>query len=163
MKLNKTLIAAGVGLTAFVGLAIAQSVTPPQVSVIHPTDLIQVIPFGQPTSGNVYATPALVTSQAGYVKYNTSAISAGTYTFANSQSYLILTPGTTISTLTVILAANPSDGARECVWSNSIITTLVVAANTGQTINGAATALTAAAGACYVYSLSNLTWDRSGF
>jgi hypothetical protein len=155
------LIAAGVGLCAFIGLAIAQTVPVPQVSVLHPTDLFQVIPFGQPTSGNVYTTPAEITSQFGYVKYNTSAISAGTYTFANSQAYLTLTPGTTISTLTVILAANPSDGARECIWSNSIISTLVVAANTGQTINGAVTSLSAAAGACYLYSASNLTWDRT--
>ena len=161
MKLNKTLIAAGVGLTAFIGVAIAQSVPVPQVSLLHPTDRIQIIPFGQPTSGNVYSTPALITSQFGYVKYNPSAISGGTYTFAASQGYLTLTPGTTISTLTVILAANPSDGARECIWSNSIITTLVVAGNTGQTINGAATSLTAASGACYLYSASNLTWDRT--
>jgi hypothetical protein len=63
--------------------------------------------------------------------------------------------------LTIVLAAAPSDGARECVFSADIVTTLVVSANTGQSINNAATSLAANASACYIYSLSNLTWDRS--
>ena len=159
MKFNKTLIAAGVGVLTFAGFAISQTVTVPQVTVINPTDLFQVIPLGRPTSGNVYANAGLVTNQFSYKKYGANA--SGTYTFSNGQSYIILTPGTTVASLTIVMEATPSDGARECVFSNSIITTLAIVANTGQTINNAATSLSAAAGACYSYSASNLTWDRS--
>jgi hypothetical protein len=159
MRFNKTLIAAGVGLLAFAGVAISQSVSVPQVSLLNATDLFQVIPFGRPTSGNVYAVPSLITSQHGYQKYGSGA--TGTYTFAANQGYIILHNGTTISSLTIVLAAAPSDGARECVFSADIVTTLVVSANTGQSINNAATSLAANASACYIYSLSNLTWDRS--
>jgi hypothetical protein len=64
--------------------------------------------------------------------------------------------------VTVVLAAAPSDGARECIFtSGAAITTLVVAANTGQTINNAVTSLSANTGACYLFSRSNLTWDRN--
>jgi hypothetical protein len=159
MRFNKTLIAAGVGLLAFAGVAISQSVSVPQVSLLNATDLFQVIPFGRPTSGNVYATPSLITSQYGYQKYGSGA--TGLYTFAANQGYIVLHNGTTIAALSIVLAAAPSDGARECIFSSDTVTAITISANTGQSINNAATALTANVGVCYIYSLSNLTWDRS--
>lgn len=163
MKLNKTLLAAGVGLLAFAGVAISQSVSVPQVSVIHPTDLFQVIPLGQPKAASVYSTAPLITTQFGYVKLtpNTYTGVAAAYTFGPSQSYFVLSPSTTIANLSIMLAAAPSDGARECVFTSNTITAFGLLANTGQTINNAITALTANTGACYLYSASNLTWDRT--
>jgi hypothetical protein len=159
MKINKTMIAAGVGVLAFIGVAISQVISVPQVSIVNPTDLLQIIPLGQPSAANVFAKPAQITSQSGYQKY---AQGTGTYTFGNSDSYIVLHPSTTISSLTIVLAAAPSDGARECFFSAGAgITTLVVSANTGQSINNAITTLAANAGACYLYSLGNLTWDRN--
>jgi hypothetical protein len=69
---------------------------------------------------------------------------------------------TTLSAVTIVLAAAPSDGARECIFSGGYgVTTVVVAANTGQSINNAVTSFAANVGACYLYSASNLTWDRT--
>jgi hypothetical protein len=159
MKFKKTTVAAGIGLLAFIGVAISQTILVPQVTVINPTDLFQIIPLGQPSAQNVYAKPAQITSQSGYQKW---IAATGTYTFGNSDSYISFNPTTTISSVTVVLAAAPSDGARECIFSSGAgITTLVVAANTGQTINNAVTSLAANTGACYLFSRSNLTWDRN--
>lgn len=162
-KTNKTLIAAGVGLLAFLGVAISQTVTAPQVTVINPTDLMQIIPFGQPKAGAVYSTPSLVTAQHGYQKATPVSYTgvAAAYTFAANQGYLLLTPATTIANLSIMLAAAPSDGARECVFTTNTITALGVAANTGQSINNAVTTLAANTSACYLYSAANLAWDRS--
>ena len=84
-----------------------------------------------------------------------------TFTFGNSQTFAAFAPSTTLATGVVTLAPNPSDGARECVFSTQIISTLTLNANTGQSIVNAATALTANGSACYIYSLSNATWNRS--
>ncbi len=159
MKFNKTLVAAVIGVLAFIGIAISQTISVPQVTVLNPTDLFQVVPLGQPSAANVYSTPSLITSQFGYQKYGATV--SGTYTFQANQGYIVLHNGTTVSSVTIVLAAAPSDGARQCVFSTDIVTTLVVAANTGQSINNAVTSLSANTGACYLFSKSNLTWDRS--
>jgi hypothetical protein len=46
------------------------------------------------------------------------------------------------------------------MFSTQIVSTLTVGANTGQSINNNATAFTALGHLCYLYSLSNATWDR---
>jgi hypothetical protein len=158
MRINRTLLSAAAAALAFAGLAYAQSVPVPQVPIINPTDLIQVVPLGQPSAQSKYATPAQITSQLGYAKY--SPLTAFSYTFANSQSDIVLTHSTTIAQGTITFAAAPSDGARECVFAQNTVTTLNLAANTGQTLNNAVTTIAAAARVCYLYSISNLTWDR---
>ncbi len=157
MRINKTLLAAGVGLLTFAGIAISQQIVVPQVSTVGPNDLIQIIPNGQPVAGNVYAKANLVTSQFGYQKTSTG----GPLTFTANSGYIIFNATGTIGAATIIMAANPSDGARECVFSSQTVTALVMVAGAGQTINDAATALTANVGRCYLYSASNLTWDGS--
>lgn len=155
---NLALGALALLLIAGAATGIAQVITLPQVQVIHPTDLLQVIPYGQPSTGNVYATPAQITSQNGY--YKSIPATNFTYTFSNSTSYAAFAPSGGLTTGTVTLAAAPSDGARECIFSTQTITSLTVNANTGQTINNAVTTLSANTSACYLYSASNLTWDR---
>lgn len=155
---KKIAVAAGLAFLLLSGAVLSQSISVPQVSVINPTDLFQIIPKGQPVAGNVYATPAQITAQSGY--YKSIPGSLFTYTFANSTSYAAFAPAGTIAYGYVTLAPAPSDGARECVFTTNTITTLYLAASSGQTLNNAVTTLAANTGVCYLYSASNTTWDR---
>lgn len=150
------------GLGAALAMALASAAAaqsaPTQVLQIHPTDLIQVLPYGIPQPVWVFASPAQLTSQYGYVK--NVPLTGFSLIFGNAQSYLGLNPGGTLAAGTVTLAPAPSDGARECIFSTQTITSLTVSANSGQSINNAVTTLSANTGACYLYSASNLTWDR---
>jgi hypothetical protein len=157
--LNKILIGAAIGFLALSGAVLSQVVTLPQVQIINPTDLMQIIVKGQPSAQSQYATPAQVTSQMGY--YKSIPASLFTFTFANSQSLAAFVPAGTLAYGYVTLAPNPSDGAQECIYSKSAITTLYLTASSGQTLNDAVTTLAALAQNCYLYSASNLTWDRS--
>lgn len=126
------------------------------LSTLISTDLIQVYRSG--TAAITYASPAQITSQSGY--YKSAPATGFTFTFGNSQTSAALRPSGTLSTGTVTLAPSPSDGARECIFSTQTITTLTVNASAGQTIDDAVTTLAANTEACYLYSLSNTTWDR---
>lgn len=165
MKMKKLLIAAALGFLGLSGYALSQSA--PVVQFLHPTDLIQVIPFGQPSAGNQYATPPEITNQYGYYKSVPGA--AFTYTFGVNVTYVAFNPAGTIASGYVTLPANPSDGSEACVFTTQTITAFYVAANTGQSITSAggfssgvtSTALSANTRACWGYSLSNATWDRN--
>lgn len=150
--------ALALGWLGLSGAVLSQTVVP-KVSIINPTDLFQVIPLGNPSVGNQYATPSQITSQSGYYKSIPSSLF--TFTFANNQTYAVFVPSGTLAYGYVKLAPAPSDGARECFYSQAAITTLYLTANTGQTINNAVTTLGAQAGNCYLYSASNATWDRN--
>lgn len=159
MKRSLKIGSAITGAVALFALAaVAQTISIPQQSSVGSSDLIQVIPNGNPRVGNVYVKPAQLTSQSGY--YKSAPATGFTFTFGNSQSFAAFAPSTTLSTGTVTLAPSPSDGARECIFTTNTITTLTVSANTGQSINNAVTTLSANTNACYLFSLSNLTWDR---
>lgn len=83
-------------------------------------------------------------------------------TIPNNVSHLVLSPGATLATLTIITPATVYDGSLFCVFTTQAITALTMTANTGQTLNGALTAMTANQSApCWVYSASNATWDRA--
>lgn len=83
------------------------------------------------------------------------------YTFGPHQREMLFRPTGTISAGYVTLAAAPIDGAQQCSFTTQTITNFYVSANVGQSINNAVTSLAANAKACYTYSLSNKTWDRS--
>lgn len=154
----KRLLLGFASLLALGAVAIAQSISVPQVQIINPTDLIQVIPKGQPSAQSVYAKPAQITSQMGYVK--ASPVTGFTYTFGNSQSILVLTHGSTLAAGTVVFASAPSDGAQECIWAQAAVTSLTLSKASTHTINNAVTTIAAASKVCYLFSLSNLSWDR---
>ncbi len=164
LTLRNTLIAGAIAFLGITGLALSQSA--PQVSVLHPTDLIQVIPFGQPSAQSFYATPPLITNQYGYYKGTPGAGFA--YTVGTNVTYTAFNPSGTLTSGYVTLPANPSDGTRTCVFTTQTITAFYVAANTGQSITSAggfssgvtSTALSINTGACWLYSVSNATWDR---
>lgn len=155
--MKKILLGALAALIVSSGIVLAQPIPVPQVSRINPNDLMQVLPGGQPSAQSYYAIPAQITSQLGYVKV--SPTTGFTYTFGNSQSDLVLTSASVVAAGTVVFASAPSDGAKECVYAQNGITTLTFSAP-GQTINNAVTTLAAAARVCYLFSISNLTWDR---
>jgi hypothetical protein len=100
-----------------------------------------------------------VRDAAGYTK--TVATTGFSLTFANGQSVMALEPAGTLGTGTITMAANPVDGQNACFFSTQTQSALTLAANTGQTINNAITAMTANTRYCYIYSLSNTTWDRT--
>lgn len=161
MKMVKSLLIGGaLGFLALSVAALSQTITVPQVQIVNPNDLIQVVPRGQPSAGNQYATPAQITSQSGY--YKSVPAAAFTFTFGNSQTYAAFAPAGTLASGYVTLAPAPSDGARECIFTTNTITAFYVAANSGQSINAAFTGgtLSANTGTCYLFSLSNATWDR---
>lgn len=164
LKLKNILIAGAIAFLGVTGFAFSQSA--PMVQFLHPTDLIQVIPFGQPSAQSQYATPPEITNQYGYYK---SAPGPGfAYTVGANVTRVAFNPAGTIASGYVTLPANPSDGTLACVFTTQTITAFYVAANTGQSITNAggfssgvtSTALSANSGTCWLYSLSNTTWDR---
>ncbi len=157
--MKKTWIAAALGVLALGAYALAQVITVPTVTVVNPTDLIQIIPGGIPSAGNVYATPSQITSQSAY--YKSVPLTNFTFTFGNNQSVAAFRPAGTLAGAYVTFAPAPSDGAQECIFSTQTFTALYLAANTGQSLNNAATSLTALAHVCYTYGASNATWDRT--
>lgn len=162
MSMKKWLIGAGLGVLGFTGLAVSQVITLPQVATLNPfADLIQVLPNGSPVAGNQYATPALITNVYGYYKSPTTIANGFKYLFGTNVTYAQFGNASAISSGYVYLASNPSDGARNCMFSIGGLTAVIVyPGTTSQTINNAITALAANTGVCYLYSASNTTWDR---
>ena len=174
--MKKNLIAAALLFAAILGgsVAIQAQVSPlPTVSTINPTsDRVQVIPLGIPQAQSFFASPAELGATSLTSKVTpTSAPGVGTGAYAlgyvnyftNYQTSLILSGASTMTYAYVVFAPNPSDGARECVFSKPAVTTLtfVTVNGSGQTISNAATSLSANSQTCFTYSASNLTWDRS--
>lgn len=159
MKKSHIIALAAVGLLAF-GTAVIAQVNAPQVATINPTaDRIQVVPNGQPSAQSVFASPAQITAVKGY--YRSAPTSLFNFTFGNAQSLAAFDPAGTLAYGYVTLAPNPSDGTEACFFSTAAITTLYVAANTGQTLSDAVTTLAANARNCYLYAQSQATWYRS--
>ena len=161
---KKLLIGSALAFLGLSGVALSQSA--PTVALLHPTDLIQVIPFGQPSAQSKYALAPAITNQFGYYK---SVPGAGfAYTIGTNVTYTAFNPGGTLASGYTTLPPAPPDGARTCVFSTQTITAFYVAANTGQSITnfggysngGSSTALTANVAGCWLYSASNTTWDR---
>ena len=158
--MKKTTIAVGLlGAASLIGVAVAQTITVPTRPNVGATDLIQIQPGGAPSGTNVYVLPKQITAQYGY--YKSSPATGFTYTFGANVTKAIFVMTTTFSTGSVTLTATPNDGQEDCFFTTNIITTLTVAANTGQSIVNNAAAATAAGHQCYLYSLSNATWNRS--
>lgn len=86
---------------------------------------------------------------------------SGTMVFGKHQQEMQIGGTSTISALTITLNPNPDDGQVNCFYTKPIVTALTLSTPpTGQTLNDAVTATTATTRYCYLYSASNLTWDR---
>lgn len=164
MKFSKTIVLSALATLLFASIANAQ-VTLPQVPTLNPTaDRVQVVPNGQPSAQSVYASPAEINTTSYAVKRTPTGTSSGdgyTSTFGNYQSELLLLGSLTMTYAYVTMAPNPSDGARECVFSRAAVTALWLTANTSQTVTNPATSLSANSRTCLTFSAANLTWDRS--
>lgn len=81
-------------------------------------------------------------------------------TLGDRDTALMLTPAGVLATGTVTMPVNPYDGQPIQVSSTQTVTALTVAANAGQTIKNAPTALTAGLGFSYFYNKTAATWYR---
>jgi hypothetical protein len=160
--LKKIAVAAGLAFLLLSGAVVSQSFNPPLVTVSHPfADLLQIVPNGQPVVGNVYTPWAGVTNVYGYYKSPTTIANGFNYQYGTNVSYAQLGNASAVSSGYIYLAAAPFDGARNCFFSIGGVTALTLyAGTTSQTLDNAVTAMTAATSYCYIYSLSNTTWDR---
>jgi hypothetical protein len=139
--------------------ALAQSYGVAKAATVGAADLFADIPLGIAGVQPSYVTAAQIAGVPGYTK--AVATTGFSYTFGNSQTNLLLEPVGTLATGTVTFASNPSDGQTACIFSTQTQTALTLSGNTGQTVSNAVTALTALTRYCWVYSVSNATWDRS--
>lgn len=169
MQFKRTLIAAGVAFLALTGAVLSQSITAPMIAsdgLNNNTDIIAVVPNGQPQAQSRYATPAQITNAP--LTYKAVAVTGFNYSFGANVTYAVFNPAGTLAAGYVILASAPADGARNCIFSTAAITQIsICTASVGlgsctqTSLNNAITTLSANTGACYTYSKSNATWDRS--
>ncbi len=80
------------------------------------------------------------------------------YTFASGITTLIMVPAGTLATGTITMPATPADGMTITFSSSQVITALTVNGNSGQSIVGAPTSMSAGGASTFVYRLSNTTW-----
>jgi hypothetical protein len=108
------------------------------------------------TSGNLISVNAR--ADAGY-SYQTPS-TGFSITLGNTTFTTILDPAGTLATGTITMPASPVDGQMVQFSVSQIVTTLTVAANSGQSIKDAPTTVSAGGGFRYIYRLANTTWYR---
>jgi hypothetical protein len=93
-----------------------------------------------------------------------AAVAAGSTALADTTEYAILNHSGTIATYTVTLPDNPIDGQTLHLYSRSIVTTLTLAAGSGESIatGSAITTIAAAGHALWIYQESDTSWYRVG-
>jgi hypothetical protein len=82
------------------------------------------------------------------------------YPIPDQIGNLIITPAGGLATGTVILPANVGDGFKVIIVSTQAVASLTLSANSGQSLSGATTALTANVAVEYIYSAETLTWYK---
>jgi hypothetical protein len=83
---------------------------------------------------------------------------AFSYTFAAGTTVLVINPAGTLATGTITMPASPVDGMTISFSSTQEITSLTAQGNTGQSIVGNPTSMSAGGATTFVYRLSNTTW-----
>lgn len=81
---------------------------------------------------------------------------------ADACGRLILDPAGALAVGTIILPAGPKDGQLVAIATTQAIATLSLVANTGQSIRGALTSISANGFASYLFRAANATWYRAG-
>jgi len=91
--------------------------------------------------------------------YDYQVLTTGfSYTFAAGTQVLLAVPAGTLATGTVTMPSTPADGMNITITSTQTITSLTVNANTGQSIVGGATSISAGGSQTFVYRLVDATW-----
>lgn len=149
-------LVAGFGISA----ALAQVYPVPPIPQHVASDLIQVVPNGVPSAQSVYEPWNGVTNVYGYYKNGTGTASITLNTGANI-SFVQFANASAIANLYLYLPTAPLDGAQDCYFSIGGVTAMTLYAGvTTDTLNNAITAMTANTRYCYLYSKSNVSWDR---
>jgi hypothetical protein len=159
MKRLRILVLALAGVLGL-SVAVAQVIPVPIVATHQSPDLMQVIPNGIPNAQSQYCQWNCITNVFGYYKNGTGTQNQ-TYSTGANLSYVTWANASSITTLSVYLPTAPLDGAKNCYFSIGGAGTLnLYAGLTTQTLNNAITAMTANTQYCYLYSVSNTSWDR---
>ena len=117
---------------------------------------------GLDVTGLTEVDTLLVTGPLRVTKNIQAPATGASIQIADSNKILILNHSATIATLTVTLPQNPVDGQCVEIFSRSIVTTLTLAAGTGETIETGHTVSTIAAlGSLeYIFNSSDSKWYR---
>lgn len=130
----RKILLAGAAMLALAGAGAthAQSVTPPQVTTVNPTDLVQVIPNGVPQPNNVYASELNLRSfhlgqAAGHtaapvLTTSTTVCGGSTATVLGTDVSGQITEGSSASTSCVVTFAKAFVTAPECYVSINNVT-----------------------------------------
>lgn len=86
------------------------------------------------------------------------ATAAGSVTINNHIRSLQLVPAGTIATYTITMPAAPQDGEIVNISTSQTVTSLTLNGNSGQTISGAPSSLSANTGVDFMYVLSDTKW-----
>ena len=93
------------------------------------------------------------------IEYSTP-VAAFNVTVANTTGKFIMEPAGVLATGTITMPATPVDKQQVTLSSTQTITALTHNPNSGQTLRGALTTLTANTPASWVYRTANTTWYR---
>lgn len=164
MKINIALKAALAAALLAGGLAAYAQVSVPPRGPMTQSDLIQVIPGGQPSAQSVYATPGQLSGTEGY-SYQVP-LTAFSITPSDTTTFLYINPAGTLATGTLTMPAHPGDGQKFSFESSQTQTAITIAANTGQTLTagtyGLATPTAGVANTIYtwMYIANQAAWVR---
>jgi hypothetical protein len=160
--MKKTLLATALIGALGLGIALAQTITPPSVPQVNATaDYIQVVPGGRGQAQSVYGTAAQVTAVSGYHDLGTISTDPA-YTATTGVWNVFGHAAGTITAVTITTPASPGDGQRLCYWADQTTTTLTFTANTGQTIDSNVLAAgVAKVSQCITYNGTTKAWKSS--
>lgn len=152
----------GAGAFLGLGVAVAQVASPPIQTILNwNSDLIPIIPMGAPGPQSKYVTPGALTGVQSYI-FGGTVITSATYTYVHGQTLYSVHAAGTLALITPTTEPNPSDGQRECFYSDTITTSLAWTANTGQTIGANVNSVGAAkVPNCIIYDSATATWYGS--
>lgn len=146
---------AGTGITTAWALAVAgtsdNSYIAGKLSVGKSTAPAQAIDV----TGNVVTTGVMT---AGYQRITPAT--GFSQTISDNVAALVIKPAGLLATGTITMAANPLDGQVIIIETSQTITTLTHNPNSGQTLNGALTTLTANTSASWQWIATDSTWFR---
>jgi hypothetical protein len=158
-KIGLTLAVAAVLAVGVIGGLLAQQTTyVPTVASVGSTDLFQDVVGGSPSAQSVYATAGQITdtvSIAYSVPLTGFAITQGV-----GVNRTIINPAGTLATGGFTFNATPTNGASACFSSTQTVTAATFTGNTGQTVTGAPTTMSAGTSVCFIYVASVSTWFK---
>jgi hypothetical protein len=156
--MKKRFLIAAAAAIGFGAAAFAQAIPVPFVPSLNQNDAVAVIPHSVPSARGQYAAPGWIGGQEQYSIQ--TPLTGFAITVPSHVSLMLITPAGTLATGAFTMEPTPSDGQRVCFASTQTQTAMTISGNTGQSIVGAATALTANTRVCYTFVASTSSWYR---